>query len=82
MRHRATYQDIIAFTWGNISESAIMAERWPPGSYSQLQNLGLKEGELGLLLFMGWPEFRKMSRAALHAPAASSVTTTATPISA
>ena len=57
MRHRATYQNIIAFTSGTISESAIMAERWPPGSYSTLQNLALNERELGLLLTMGWPEF-------------------------
>ena len=57
MRHRATYQNIIAFTSGKISEPAIMAERWPPGSYSTLQNLAFNERELGLLLTMGWPEF-------------------------
>lgn len=57
MNHRATYQNIIAFTSGKVSEPAIMAERWPPGSYSQLQTLALNESELGLILTMGWPEF-------------------------
>lgn len=57
MRDRATYQNIIAFTSGKVSEQAIMAERWPPGSYSQLHTLALNESELGLILTMGWPEF-------------------------
>lgn len=57
MRHRATYQNIIDFTSGEISEPEIMAQRWPPNSYSQLQTLALTESELGLILFMGWPEF-------------------------
>ena len=57
MSHRATYQDIISFNSGIISEPAIMAKRWPPGSYSQLQQLALNESELGLFLTMGWPEF-------------------------
>jgi len=57
MGHRATYQNIIDFTTGEISEPEIMAQRWPPGTYSQLHTIALKDSELGLILTMGWPEF-------------------------